>query len=182
MKLLIQHFIHYHRYLLYFEKTLVRFILLSIIVLSFSQVVIRNLFSMGFMWLDELFKIGLLWLAFIGAALATEYHRHIKIEILSRQIQSAKMNKIIEISVLMFTSSICILLLVAAIQLIVSESRYSISLLFRGIPDWIFLLIIPYAFLVMAVRYIVYIGKIFYGDQLQIEPEEEFESKLKGML
>lgn len=182
MKSLLQRFIHYHRYLLYFEKFLLRVILLTIIALSFSQVIVRNLFSLGFMWLDELLKIGLIWLSFIGAALATEYHKHIKIEILSRQIQSERMNKIIEVSILLFSSSICVLLLIASIQFLMSESRYSVSLLFRGIPDWVFMVIIPYAFFVMALRYVFYIGKIFYGDRLMVEPEEEFESKLKGML
>ncbi len=182
MKNILQSFTTYHTHLLLFEKILIRIILLSLIFLSFGQVIGRNFFSVGFMWLDELFRIGLLWLAFIGAALATEYHRHIKIEVLTRLIRSEKTKKIVDISVLVFTSLICIFLFVASVQFLMNESKYAMSLLFHGIPDWIFRLIIPYAFFAMAIRYVVYIGKIIYDIDLEIEEDEQFESKLKGVL
>ena len=68
------------RYLLVFEKFFLCLLLFSMAFLSFGQVLARNLFSSGFMWIDEILRVEVLWITFVGASLAAEYGQHIKIE------------------------------------------------------------------------------------------------------
>jgi TRAP-type C4-dicarboxylate transport system permease small subunit len=66
------------------EDSLLVFILLSMIVLAFSQIVMRNLFGTGTIWLDPLLRIMVLWVGLLGALVATRQNKQIKIDILSR--------------------------------------------------------------------------------------------------
>ena len=51
------------------------------IVLSFSQVILRNVLSVGLIWADPLLRNAVLWLGFIGASLATQQDKQIKIDL-----------------------------------------------------------------------------------------------------
>ena len=64
------------------EKYLLVLLLSLMIVLAFLQIVLRNFFETGLSWGDVLVRYLVLWVAFIGAALATKEGRHINMEIL----------------------------------------------------------------------------------------------------
>ncbi|MBW1813319.1 MAG: TRAP transporter small permease subunit, partial [Deltaproteobacteria bacterium] len=83
MKNLISRLTSINQFFILFEKVLLTTLLFSMIVLSFGQVVARNLFSTGFIWVDQMLRLEVLWVAFIGAALATEFNQHIKIDFLA---------------------------------------------------------------------------------------------------
>lgn len=56
--------------------------------LSFTQVVLR-LSHGGLLWADPLIRHGVLWLAFVGGALATSRSRHISIDALGRLVRGS---------------------------------------------------------------------------------------------
>lgn len=56
--------------------------------LSFTQVVLR-LGHGGLLWADPLIRHGVLWMAFVGGALATSRSRHITIDALGRLVKGA---------------------------------------------------------------------------------------------
>jgi TRAP-type C4-dicarboxylate transport system permease small subunit len=76
------------------EAALAAFILLSMIGLASTQAVLANIGSVGaewahellrdLSWIDDFLKKGTLWLAFLGASLATRDERHIAIDLLPR--------------------------------------------------------------------------------------------------
>lgn len=72
-------------------------ILLSFtLLMAFSQVVLRNIFSTGFIWADILLRNLVLWIALLGASIATKERKHIAIDAVSRFF-SIKKKYIIEI-------------------------------------------------------------------------------------
>ncbi len=66
------------------EKWLVVFMLATMILLAFLQVVLRNFFSTGILWADPFLRHLVLWICFLGASLATLEDRHINIDVLNR--------------------------------------------------------------------------------------------------
>jgi len=54
--------------------------------LSFFQVILRNLFSSGFTWADDIIRQGVVWLAIIGGSVAATHSKHISIDILPRML------------------------------------------------------------------------------------------------
>lgn len=65
------------------EEWLVLFSMLLLLGASLTQIVARNLFHSGFALADPLSRHLVLYIAFLGAALAVAQDRHIKIDIAS---------------------------------------------------------------------------------------------------
>lgn len=141
-----------HGRLLRLEKGALCLLLFSMILLSFSQVIMRNFFSCGFIWASEVLRTEVIWIAFIGAALATESNRHIRIDIISRILRQQTAQRIITILTGVFTAAVSILLFVAAVKYIALMKPYSAASVFFGLPEWMLRLIIPYSFAAMAIR------------------------------
>ena len=57
------------------------------IVLAGTQILLRNLFDSGFVWIDPLLRVMVLWLGLLGATVATRQDKHIRIDLLSRQFK-----------------------------------------------------------------------------------------------
>jgi len=155
-----------NKYLKYFDRFLICVLLFSMIFLSFGQVVSRNLFSKGFIWIDIVLRIEVLWLTFIGAALATEYRQHIKIDFLSNVISSHRFKKQINIIAQVFAMLICLALFIISANYIQVISIKSSSTLFKGIPDWAFKIVIPYCFFMIFFRSLINIPRIYYEKDL----------------
>lgn len=134
------------------ERGLTVFLLFAIVFLSFGQLLARNLFNAGFMWVEEALRIMVLWLVFAGAALCAEYGKHIRIDFLPALVRKASIRRGIHRFAYLFEFLICCLLLLAAVDYF---RRVGVALpgsVFRGVPDWAFRLVIPYAFLVLCLR------------------------------
>ena len=66
------------------EDALLVLLLSAMIVLAATQIMLRNFFDSGFVWIDPLLRVLVLWLGLIGATVATRNNRHIRIDLLSR--------------------------------------------------------------------------------------------------
>lgn len=146
-------------------------LLFSMVALSFSQVVARNLFSTGFLWIDQILRLEVLWIAFLGAALATAYNQHIKIDFLASVIRSDLSKKIIGMGAHLFSFVVCCLLFIVSVDYILIVSSDSTSTIISGIPDWSFRCIIPYCFFIVSVRSIINIMKIHHGEDFRYGDE-----------
>lgn len=69
--------------LLLLEKTLASLSLLLLLILALSQVILRNIFDIGFFEIDVIARHLVLFIIFMGAALATDANQHIKIDSLN---------------------------------------------------------------------------------------------------
>ena len=127
------------------------FLLLSLVVLSFIQVVLRNLFSMGLNLVEEFMRNGVLWIAFVGAVLTTLRGKHISIDILPRFLKSTS-KKILLWILSILASIICLVLSWLAISFVRLEIETG-STIGGVFPAWIIELIIPIGFILLALSF-----------------------------
>lgn len=61
-------------------ELLTAFLLLEMVVLVFMQIVSRGLFGNSFSWTEEIARFSMIWITFLGAAIAFQYGAHIGID------------------------------------------------------------------------------------------------------
>jgi TRAP-type C4-dicarboxylate transport system permease small subunit len=167
MKKAYEFFLTFHSTLVLIEKIFIVVMLTTIITLSFGQVLLRNLFSFGLVWIDQVTPVAVMWITFVGAALATEYLQHIKIDVLANLMSSELAKKRIDIIAQTFATVVAITLCYAAVDYIYMIMSDESCTVLEGIPDWNFKLVIPYCFFVMSYRCPIHILNIIQGKKVQ---------------
>lgn len=135
------------------EEYTLTFLLSLMVVLAFLQVVLRNIFSSGILWADILLRHMLLWLGFLGAAIATSENRHINIDAL-RRFLSPRVRSLVEVITNLFAAGICYLLSRASWTFVQGEIADKRTL-FADIPSWYAQIIIPVGFGLLAVHFFI---------------------------
>ena len=133
------------------EQVLITILLTVMILMAFFQIVLRNFFDTGISWGDSLVRYLVVWVGFIGAAIATKEDKHINIDVLSRWLTGPESNYIRLVSHF-FSAVICGLLTLAAIKFIHFEAQMGSTAFFK-IPVWVPEIIIPVTFGLMTLRF-----------------------------
>jgi TRAP-type C4-dicarboxylate transport system permease small subunit len=141
------------------EQTLLVVLLSFMILIAFLQIAFRNILASGLTWGDPVVRNLVLWVGFIGAALATREGKHINIDVISRWLPTLGKN-LIEFINHLFSFFICGLLCFAALKFIKNEAQMR-NIVFSGIPAWIPLIILPIVFGLMAFRFGLFSMKSF---------------------
>ncbi len=151
-------------------------ILLSFMILiAFSQIVLRNVFATGLSWGDPLVRNLVLWVAFIGAALATREGKHINMDVISRRM-SSRGKTFIESITHLFSFFVCALLTFAALKFIKNEVQMG-EITFFGIPSWIPEIVLPITLGLMALRFGFHFFKNFSLSMKMGSPRPPREEK-----
>ena len=135
------------------ERALITILLSMMILMAFSQIVLRNFFATGIDWGDSLVRYLVVWVAFIGAAVATREGKHISIDLLSRWQKGAG-SKTVPILSCFFSSVVSALMTLAAVKFLWFEAQMG-STAFLDLPVWIPELIMPAAFGLMTLRFLM---------------------------
>jgi TRAP-type C4-dicarboxylate transport system permease small subunit len=140
-------------------------VLVSLVVLmvslGFLQIVFRNLISVGVVWIDPLVRHLVLWVALLGASIATRQNRHISLDVLSGHIAPAAHARI-QGALQLFSALICLLLVSPAIRFLQNDYQVGKMLAF-GIPLWVSQAIMPVMMLVIGVRFVRQgLGNLFF--------------------
>jgi TRAP-type C4-dicarboxylate transport system permease small subunit len=128
----------------------------AMIALASLQIFLRNFFDEGFVWIDPLLRVLVLWVGLMGALAASRGNRHITIDALSRflspRLQAAA-------SLLTSLATVLVSGLVAwhSGRFVAMEFEFGSTGL-AGLPAWPFQTIMPFAFGVIALRYLVHAG------------------------
>ena len=117
----------------------------------------RNFFATGLFWGDAAGRYLVLWVGLLGAMAATRDDNHISIDIISRY-SSEKIKPLIRMITDSATAFICGLLTYSAVIFIRDEMSSGIDA-FASVPTWIAGIILPAAFGIICVRYLVYLVK-----------------------
>lgn len=126
-------------------------LLTVMLFMGFTQVMLRNLFSTSILWGDVFLRHVVLWVAFLGAIVATGEKRHITIDALTK-VLSDKGKKIAGIITGIASVVVCYFLTDASYRFLVDEIEFGGTLML-DIPRWIFQLIIPLGFGLMMLRF-----------------------------
>ena len=133
------------------EKILIVVLLAVMILMAFSQIVLRNFFSTGIAWGDSLVRYLVVWVGFVGAAVAAKEEKHITIDVVSRWITGAG-KPVIQVISHSSSAAICGLLTWAGVKFIWFEAQMG-GTAFFNLPVWVPELIIPITFGLMTLRY-----------------------------
>lgn len=137
-------------------ETFILILLLSVMVLlGFFQVILRDFFSYGFTWTDELLRNLVLWSALMGGSLATKAGRHINIDIITRTLHG-RSRAMAEVLVDSASTVVCLLLLKASLDFVQMEREFPQASMFFDMPVWAFEVIFPVFFLLSAARFLVH--------------------------
>lgn len=137
------------------ERSLVITLVTVMLLLAFTQVILRNYFSMGILWADPFLRHLVLWIAFLGASLATQREKHISIDLITRYVSSATTN-LIRIITNLFACIVSYMLAQAGWTFVQAEMESQTVLLTIGtmeFPSWWFQLIIPAGFGLLSFRF-----------------------------
>lgn len=125
----------------------------AMVLLSFLQVVLRNVFGGGLVWADTVVRHLVLWAGFVGAALATSDGRHINIDVITK-LFPATTKRFFHIFTSVFAATVCWYLAQAA-WVYVQDERLNGGELVLSIPTWVALLIIPLGYLLIAFHFLI---------------------------
>jgi TRAP-type C4-dicarboxylate transport system permease small subunit len=128
-------------------------LLFVMVVMAFLQVALRNLFSSGILWADIFLRHLLLWLGFLGAAIATSENRHINIDAV-RRFLSKRMRSAVEVLTDSFAAVICFMLAQASWTFVQGEIADR-RVLFGDFPSWYAQVIIPVGFGLLVVHFAI---------------------------
>ena len=133
------------------EQFLIGILLMTMILVAFMQIVLRNFFATGVDWADALVRYLVVWVGFVGAAIAVKESKHITIDVLSRWLSSPT-QRIIQATTHICSATVCGLLTWAGIKFIWFEAEMGGTVFFK-LPIWVPELIIPISFGLMTLRY-----------------------------
>jgi TRAP-type C4-dicarboxylate transport system permease small subunit len=133
------------------EDALLVALFAGLTVLAVLQIVLRNLGYAGFLWGDGLVRVAVLWIALLGAVAASRDGKHIAIDLAGRLLP-ARLWHPLSVLVEAFTATVCGFLAYYS-WVFVRDSRSFGDTLLGDWPAWIFQLILPVAFALIAYRY-----------------------------
>lgn len=145
------------------EDAVIVLLLVTMIVLGFGQIILRNAFETGFVWLDPMLRVMVLWIGLLGAMAATRVDKHIRIDVLTRLLPP-KLKIVSHSLTLAFAGAISGIIAWHSYLFVISEMEYGGNA-FAGIPAWTLETIIPFSFAVMTLRFcldaLFNLGKLF---------------------
>ena len=136
-----------------FETILLVFILVSMILIAVGQIIMREVFEIGFGWIDELIRLMVLWIALVGSIAACRENRHIRIDIISNYL-SERIRNSIQAFVDMFAAVICGFIAFQSWRYLKIEIEYS-DIVLVDTPAWIAHSIVPIAFFLISYRFLI---------------------------
>lgn len=150
----IIHWIHkLYKLLLKIETGLLTALLLSTILIAVAQIILRNLFDIGLFWAESYIRISVLWVVLLGAMIAARNNEHISIDFFVHKM-NARVRLIVQRFTDLFSAVLCFIIAYHSVIFIQSEYE-SGGIAFGTIPNWFCESIIPFTFVVIAIRYLV---------------------------
>ena len=125
-----------------------------LIVFSFAQIVLRNVFSIGVTWGDGLTRVVVLWLALLGALAASRDGRHIRMNAFLQWLPP-RLQVVVGVGSDLFAAVVSAALAYFALEFVRQARSYGDTLLGQ-FPAWWFESIMPVAFALIAYRFVLH--------------------------
>lgn len=140
------------------ENTILMSVLITMIFMAVMQIVLRNLLGGGVVWAESLLRVLVLWVALLGAMVATRDKGHISIDIAARYLPE-RLLVFVNTLVSLFSAGICGVVFWYSLAFVRIEYEDQ-TIAFASVPTWLCESIIPFAFLIMSLRFV---GQAFLG-------------------
>jgi len=136
------------------EDVLLASLFILTLLLAVLQIILRNIFGLGIIWADPLLRILVLWLGMFGAMYATRMNRHISIDVIRLYLKPLLRQKIQRL-INLCSSVICLVCFYFSVPYLILEYKDG-SKAFSQVPLWMTESVIPFALLVMALRFLYF--------------------------
>ena len=136
------------------EDALLVMLLSAMICLASTQILLRNLFDSGFVWIDPILRVLVLWLGLLGATVATRNNHHISIDLLTRYLGD-KPNYLVQAAVEQVSGWTCLVIAAHGFNWVRLDFVDGL-VAFAGIPAWTLQAIIPLSFGLIGLRYLFF--------------------------
>jgi len=138
-------------YTLYkFQKILLITLFAALFAISSVQVILRIFFKGGMVNAEIMTRYLVLWVAFLGAALATFKKRHINLDVISKQLKKINEN-LVNLIINSASFIITFFLSWAAVNFVINEISDNTKVFF--IPVWVMESIIPLTYIFMCLLF-----------------------------
>lgn len=135
------------------EDSVLVLALCSMLFMALLQIVLRNLFDSGFLWAESFLRILVLWVAMLGAMVATRERNHISIDLMSRMLDP-RVYSLMRILTQLFAAGICFTVAWYCVEYIQYEYMDG-TIAFADVPVWVCQSILPVGFAVMGIRFVI---------------------------
>jgi TRAP-type C4-dicarboxylate transport system permease small subunit len=143
------------------EEFTIASLLAAMIFLVLIQIVLRNVFSTGITGGAEMVRHLVLWIAFLGAAMAARDAKHIRIDA-ALWILTPRWRMFAEALTGLFTALVCGILMYAAIQFNIMDYHSGTVIAFFDTRVWLLELIIPIGYFIVMIWFAVRCGESFW--------------------
>lgn len=133
------------------ENALLITMLALMVSLAAAQILLRNFFDMSFFDADQMLRLLVLWVAFLGAVTASREGKHIHVDAIARWLPDRVKSGVVALTDL-FTLVVCLVLSWQGLRFMQS-ARESGEMAFGSLPVWVAELILPLGFTLIALRY-----------------------------
>ena len=127
--------------------------LVTMLALAVLQIILRDFFDQGLLWAESFLRVLVLWVTMLGAMVATRHNSHISIDAVSRYLPE-RPARITALITSLVSAAICGTVAWYALVFIGYEYEDH-TIAFGKVPNWICETIMPIAFGVMAIRFVV---------------------------
>ena len=136
------------------EDVLLVLILAAMVLLAGTQIILRNVFDGAILWAGPMLRVGVLWVGMIGAMVATRSDKQISIDAVSRFLPTQWKARVRVLTDL-FTAVVAAVVAWSAFRLVLDD-RAAGTTAVAFIPLWVCEAILPVAFGVIAIRYVLF--------------------------
>ena len=133
------------------ENALLIAALALMVSLAAAQILLRNFLDMSIFGADQMLRLLVLWVAFLGAVAASREGKHIHVDAIARWLPGRIKAGVGALTDL-FTLTVCLVLAWQSLRFMES-ARESGEMAFGSLPVWVAELILPLGFTLIALRY-----------------------------
>ncbi len=135
------------------EDGLIAVLLGSMVVLAGGQILLRNVLAGGTGWIDPLLRVLVLWVGLLGAVAASRSDKHIAIDAAVRALPP-RARCLARAFTCGFTAAVAGLIAVHSARFVAMDYAARV-VAFAGVPTWVLELVLPVAFALIALRYLL---------------------------
>lgn len=135
------------------ENSVLTTLLVTMMVVAVGQIIAREVFNTGVVWVGELLKVLVLWMTMFAAIAACRDDRHIRIDAISHLLppQAIRVTRVI---VDVFAAIVCAIVSWQSYRYLQLEIEFQDTIL-MDTPAWIVHAVVPFGFAVTAYRFLI---------------------------
>lgn len=135
------------------EESLLVVIFIGMMLVAVTQIIMRNAFHSGIEWSDVFLRTAVLWIALIGAMIASRTGNHVQIDVV-RRFMPAWLQRFGARLTAFATAIIAAIFTWHGVRFTHFEWQDQATAI-GVVPSWVVVSIIPIGFAVIALRYLI---------------------------